>query len=112
MKYFERRRKAKLYRQWVERAGLPPEVSPLETRKPEDTHPPINSPELVRPVLENPPAIYAGATSQVTTHPDVTGDMLREINKRQPRLPLLYILLGISIAIFLGALVILVIWLS
>jgi len=112
LKYFERRRKAKLYRQWVERAGLPPEVSSLETRKPEDTHSPIDNPELVRPVPESPPTIYAGATSQVTTHPDVTGDMLAEINKRQPRLPLLYILLGISIAIVLGALILLVIWLS
>jgi len=95
LKYFERRRKAKLYRQWVERAGLPPEVSPPETRKPEDTHSPIDSPEFVRPVPENPPTIYAGATSQ-------------EINKRQPRLPLLYILLGVSMVIFLVALVLLV----
>jgi len=108
LKYFERRRKAKLYRQWVERAGLPPEVSPPETRKPEDTHSPIDSPEFVRPVPENPPTIYAGATSQVTTHPDVTGDMMAEINKRQPRLPLLYILLGVSMVIFLVALVLLV----
>lgn len=112
MKYFEKRRKAKLYRQWVERAGLPPEVSPPETRQPEDTHYPIDSPELARPVSENPPTVYAGATSQVTTHPDITGDMLAEINKRRPRLPLLYIILGISIAIVLGALIILVISLS
>ena len=112
MKYFERRRKAKLYRQWVERAGLPPEASPPETQKSENTHPPIDSPELVRPVPENPPTVYAGATSQVATHPDITGDMLAEINKRQPRLPLLYIILGISIAIVLGALILLVVWLS
>jgi len=112
LKYFERRKKAKLYRQWVERAGLPPENGPLETQKSEKAHSPISSPEFVRPVPENPTTVYAGATSQVATHPDVTGDMLVEINKRQPRLPLLYILLGISIAVFLGALVLLVIWLS
>ena len=108
MKYFERRKKAKLYRQWVERAGLPPETVRLETRKPEDTHSQIDSSESVKPVPENPSTIYAGATNQVTTHSDVAGDMLPEINRRQPRLPLLYLLLGIFIVIFLGALVLLV----
>ena len=30
LKYFQRKRKRKLLRQWVERAGLPPEAIPQE----------------------------------------------------------------------------------
>ena len=110
MKYFERRRKAKLYRQWVERAGLPPEAIRLEAQKPGDAHRQVDSPESVRPVPENPPTIHVGAANQVATHPDVTGNMMTEINKRQPRLSLLYILLGVSVVIVFAALILLVVW--
>ena len=109
MKYFERKRKAKLYRQWVERAGLPLEDVCPENQESEDVRLPTNSPEAVRPAPDDLPTIHVGAT-QIATHPDVTGDMMAEINRRQPRLSLLYRLLGIFIVIFLVALVLLVVW--
>ena len=109
MKYFERRKKAKLYQQWVERAGLPPDATGSEVEKSEDTHLPIDNPEAAMPIPDNFPVARAREANQVATHPDITGDMMAEINKRQPRLPLLYILLGVSIVIFLVALVLLIV---
>jgi len=38
LKYFRRRKKRKLYRQWVERASLPPDAIPRE-KVPEDRVP-------------------------------------------------------------------------
>ncbi|MBA7481419.1 hypothetical protein ES707_16891 [subsurface metagenome] len=38
LKYFRRRKKGKLYRQWVERASLPPDTIPRE-KVPEDMIP-------------------------------------------------------------------------
>jgi len=108
LKYFERRRKAKLYRQWVEQAGLPPDVICSEVEKSEDTQLPIDNPEAAMPTPDNFPIIRVREANQIAIHPDVTGDMMAEINKRQPRLPLLYILLGVSMVIFLVALVLLV----
>ena len=99
MKYFEKRRKAKLYRQWVERAGLPPEAIHLEAQKSEETNLQIDNSEAVRSVPDDLPTIHIRATSEVATHPDVAGDMMAEINKRQPRWTLLYILLGVTIVI-------------
>ena len=110
MKYFERRRKAKLYRQWVELAGLPLDAIRLEAQKPGDAHRQIDSPESARPVPENLPVMPVRTDNQVATHPDVTGNMMAEINRRQPRLPLQYVLQGIFVVIFLGALVLLVVW--
>ena len=110
MKYFARRKKAKLYRQWVEQAGLPPDAIPLETQKPEDTQPQGIAPESVKPVSEDLPTIYVRAGNGVATHPDVTGDMLAEIKKIQRRIPVLYILLGVSMVIFFTALILLIVW--
>lgn len=109
MKYFERRKKAKLYRQWVERAGLPSEAIRPEVQKSEVGHLPIDTPEAVRPVPDDLPTIHVGVESQVTTHPDVTGDMMAEIGKKQPRLPLLYILLGVFVVVLCGSLALLVV---
>lgn len=109
MKYFERRKKAKLYQQWVEQAGLPPDATGSEVEKSENTHLPIDNPEAAMPTPDNFPVIRVREANQVAIHPDVTGDMLAEINKRQPRLPLLYILLGVSTVIFLVAFVLLVV---
>jgi len=109
LKYFERRRKAKLYRQWVERAGLPPEAIGPEVQKSEDARLPIDNSEAVRPVPDDLPTIHVRDANQVAIHPDVTGDMMAEIDKRQPRSPLLYILLGISIVVLCGSLALLVV---
>jgi len=108
LKYFEKRRKAKLYRQWVERVGLPPEAIHLEAQKSEETNPQIDNSEAIRSIPDDFPTSHVKATNQVATHPDVAGDMMAEINKRQPRSTLLYILLGVSIVIFCGIFVILV----
>ena len=110
MKYFERRRKAKLYRQWVERAGLPLDAILLEAQKPGGAHRQIDNPEPARPVPEKPPVLPVRADNQVATHPDVTGNMIAEINRRKTQLPILYILRGIFVVIFLGVLVLLVVW--
>jgi len=107
LKYFERRKKAKLYQQWVEQAGLPPDATGSEVEKSENTHLPIDNPEAAMPIPDNFPAIHAREANQVAIHPDVTGDMMAEINKRQPRLPLLYILLGVAVIIVLVAFVLL-----
>jgi len=110
LKYFQKRRKAKLYRQWVERAGLPPNAIPFEAQKSEVAHPQVDSLESARPIPESPPTTRVTADSQVATHPDVTGNMMAEIRKRQRRLPLLYVLLGICIVVVVTVLVILVVW--
>jgi hypothetical protein len=110
LKYFERRRKAKLYRQWVERAGLPHEATYLETQKAKDARPQIYSPESARSVPESPPTIYLRTENQIATHPDVTGNMLAEINKRRTNLPLLYLLLGICVVVFIAVLTLFVLW--
>jgi len=109
LKFFDRRRKTKLYRQWVERAGLPPDAIGSEIQKSEDARLPIDNSEAVRPVPDDLPTIHVRDANQVAIHPDVTGDMMTEIDKRQPRSPLLYILLGISIVVLCGSLALLVV---
>jgi len=109
LKYFERRRKEKLYRQWVERAGLPLEAIPRKTDKSEDVPLPIDSPEAVSPEAGKSLRVHIKPDSGAVTHPEVTGDMMAEINKRQPHLRMLYILLGVFIVILCGGLAILVV---
>ena len=41
MKFFERRRKAKLYQQWVDRAGLSPDAIPKEVSQAGEEEPPL-----------------------------------------------------------------------
>jgi len=81
LKYFERRKKAKLYQQWVEQAGLPPDATGSEVEKSENTHLPIDNPEAAMPIPDNFPAIHAREANQVAIHPDVTGDMMAEIKE-------------------------------
>ena len=69
--YLQRRRRMKLYQQWVERASLPPEAIPQEK---------------------------------------VTEDMIPKIEKRQLRLPLLYMLFGASLLILCMGLILLIIY--
>jgi len=108
LRYF-RRSKAKLYRQWVEQAGLPPETLRPEANKPGDVTREIDYPEAVSPVPDNLPVIHIRTDNQVATHPEVTGDMMAEINKRQPRLRTLHILLGVSLVVLCVVLVLLAI---
>ena len=98
LKYPQRRRKRKLYKQWVERAGLPPEAVPPETDKFEDIPFQANDYEAVSDEDRRPPRVYIEPDA-MATHPEVTGDMLAEIDRRQLRLPTLYRLLGAGLAI-------------
>ena len=50
VKYLRGRRKKKLYQQWVERAGLPPEAIPQEEVA-EDLIPKIDKEQLRLPIL-------------------------------------------------------------
>jgi len=107
LKYPQRRRKRKLYKQWVERAGLPPEAVPHETDKFEGTPPEANSYEAVSHKVRRPPKAHIEPDS-IATHPEVTGDMLAEIDKRQLRLRVLYVLLGACLVILAVALILLI----
>ena len=99
MNYFRRRKKEKLYRQWVVHAGLPPGV----------ISPSISEPRDVRPQVHNRDAVSPGADNQVATHPDVTGDMIAEVGKDRLRLPLLYLLFGVSLLILCVGLILLIV---
>jgi hypothetical protein len=70
LNYFRRRRKEKLYEQWVQRAGLPPEAIPRQ---------------------------------------EVNEDITPKIEKERLHQPILYILLGASLAIFGAGLIILIV---
>ena len=50
LNYFQRRRKERLYEQWVKRAGLPPEAVPREEVH-EDVRPKIEKERLQQPIL-------------------------------------------------------------
>ncbi len=50
LSYSQRRRKGKLYQEWVERAGLPPEAIPHEEVA-EDIMPKIDTERLRQPLL-------------------------------------------------------------
>jgi hypothetical protein len=87
MKYFQRKRKEKLYRQWVEQAGLPPEIIHPETNKAEDIHP------------------QAGKTAP--TYQKISDYRREEIlNKLHPYL--LYILLGVSLLVLCAGLILVI----
>ena len=69
LKYWQNRRKRRLYKQWVEMAGLPPEAVPQE---------------------------------------EVAEDIMPKIDKKHLRLPMLYMLLGATLAIVGVGLVLLI----
>ena len=50
LNYFRRRRKEKLYEQWVQRADLPPEAIPREKVR-EDIRPKAEKESLQQPIL-------------------------------------------------------------
>ena len=107
MKYFQRRRKEKLYRQWAERAGLPPEVVPDKADESEDVHAQIHKRKAVGHKTSGPVRVLPG--SSAVTDVEVTGDMMAEINKRQARLPLLYVLVGASLVILCVGVILLIV---
>ena len=109
LKFFDRRRKTKLYRQWVEQTGLPPEALRPEADKSKDVTREINNSKAVSAEAYKPQTVHLEPDSGVATHPEVTGNMMAEISKRQPRLRMLYILLGVSMVILCGALVFLIV---
>jgi len=107
MRFWKRRREAKLYRQWVERAGLPPETVPREADKSEEVHAQTDNRKAVSPKATGPVRVQPG--SSAVTHAEVTGDMMAEIDRRQPRSPMLYILLGASLVALFVVLILLIV---
>lgn len=89
MKYFQRKKKEKLYRQWVKEGSLPPET----------IQPPIESVEGVRPQVSKP----------VTTPPKVGGGRMREMGNNRLGRRLLYLLLGVSLVILCAGVILLVV---
>ena len=109
-KYFERRRKAKLYRQWVKQAGLPSRVVPPEAEKPKDVLPRVRISEAVSPETPKSPEVHLEPDSGVATHPEVSGDMMAEVTRRQRSLRLLYVLLGVSLVVLCVGLILLIMY--
>lgn len=107
MKFFDRRRKTKLYRQWVERAGLPPDAITPQPDRVEHAPAQIDEGRVVSPKASGPVQVLP--SSPAVTHAEAAGDMMAEINRRQPRLRMLYILLGVLIVILCGASVFLIV---
>jgi hypothetical protein len=135
--YPKRRRVKGLYKQWAERSGLQLEVSHTEEAEAEDTRPqavvdstssgtthesrqgytPLSQPEAVSseslPHKESTARVY----NNISTYADyieheeprkVAMFMMAEINKEQLRLPILLMLLGAAIVIFLLGVVLLI----
>jgi len=105
LKFFDRRTKTKLYRQWVERAGLPPDAITPQPNGAEHAPAQIDEGRAVSPKASGPVQVLP--SSSAVTHAEVAGDMMAETDKRRPRLRILYILLGLSMVILCGALVLL-----
>ena len=108
--YLRRGGKRRLYRQWVERAGLPPEAVLTEAGESEDVPPHVCSSEAVRPEARKPLRVDVEPDDGIATHPGIAGDMMAEIDNRQLRLPMLYLLLGGSALILFAGLILLVVF--
>ena len=109
MKYFQRKRKEKLYRQWMERAGLPPEAVRPETADSESIRPQVDSAEAVGTEAYKPLTVHIVPDDRVATHPEVGGDMMEEIDRRELRLRLPYVLLGASLVVLCVVLIVLIV---
>jgi len=59
--YFDKRKKQKLYKQWVEKSGLPPENIPDELEEKGDLYESVD-----RNSIERRPGIQSGPTFQLT----------------------------------------------
>lgn len=89
MKYFQRKRKERLYRQWVKEGSLPPET----------IQPQIESVEGARPQVSKP----------VTAPPEVGGRRIREMGNNRLSRRLLYILLGVSLVTLCAGVILLIV---
>jgi hypothetical protein len=106
--YPKRWRTQKLYKQWVERAGLQSEAIPAQKDKSENSPLEVINPDNVSARVRETPA---GATEPDRHAADrkVAVFMMAEINKEQLRLAILLVLLGASLVIFcLGSILLLV----
>ncbi|MFC2008207.1 hypothetical protein ACFLT0_00745 [Chloroflexota bacterium] len=109
MKFFRIRRKGKLYRQWVKWAGLPPEATSPEADEPEESPTQVPTLEAVSLEARKPVRVLTESDSAVATHPEITGDMLAEINRREQRPLLLPVSLGASLIILCVGLILLIV---
>jgi len=64
--FWKRRGEEKLYKQWVERAGLPTETVPSEANTLEDVHAQIDNRKAVSPKASGPVRVQPG--SSAVTH--------------------------------------------
>jgi hypothetical protein len=109
MDFWKRRRKGKLYKQWVKRSGLPSEAVHPEAAKPEDVPLEVQTSKAGRAEEPEPLRVHIEPGSGVVTHPEVAGDMMAEIRKRQPRLRALYLLLVVAVVILFVGLILLIV---
>jgi len=98
LKYFHRKKKERLYRQWIERADLPPETSHTEPNQSDSVSSEANNTDIGIHIDDDP----------IARHHRVKGDMMTEINKYRKRPVLVYFMLTI-LFIFLSIIVILLI---
>jgi len=95
LSYLQRKRRKRLYQQWVEKADLPPEA--------------------VRPEANKPLSVRLGRAGRgpKARTGDVgfalPGDMMAKINRRELSLSLLYVFLGASALILCVGLILLII---
>ena len=136
--YPKRRRVKSLYKQWAERSGLQPEVYNAEETKAEDTHPQAVAASISNgETHESKQGYTQNSHSETISSESPTGKdsrariydnigtcvdsieheeprkvamfMMAEINKEQLRLPILLMLLGAALVIFLLGVVLLLI---
>ena len=89
----------------MERAGLPPDAITPQPDRAEHTPAQIDKGRAVSPKASGPVQVLP--SSPAVTHAEAAGDMMAEIDRRRPRLRMLYILLGLSMVVLCGALVLL-----
>ena len=99
MDYFKRRRRSKLYKQWVKQADLPSDWASPETGQAEDAPPQDHSPEAGDIEDDESLRIHIEPDSGVATHPEVSGDMLAEIDRRQPHPFFMYGLMAVAVLV-------------
>ena len=90
-------------------AGLPSEAIPPEADKSEHIPHHVHGSEAASHEAYEPLRVQAEPDSGAATHPEVAGDMMAEIDKRQLRLPLLCVLLGVSIITLSVGLILLIV---
>ena len=111
LRFLRGERKSRLYRQWEKHADLSPEAIGHEVNKSGEGAIQSNSYGTVTPESQEPFKIHIKHEEQMATHPDIHGDMVAELDRRQLKLPILFWLITIPILI-LGIFVVLLIMLS